>query len=175
MRKFDYKFPFKFGVALLQLGGSALFIIVLLIALFMISQINNVEYDEGNDFILNDPRFTLVCLSLWVLLVGCFVCIILINSFTTILLEESGITITAFLFAKIFIPWSDIVRIEVGRVRFGNDLVQARRNTPFHIFYGWLYSRTLHPSFIIGKNINDHDVLIKAVSENINNTDIIKH
>jgi hypothetical protein len=55
--------------------------------------------------------------------------------------------------------------VRLGQVRFGHDLVRAKRITPFHITYGWLYSRSLCPSFIIRKNIEDHDILISRLAK----------
>jgi len=95
------------------------------------------------------------------------VCSTLINYLPTVWVHEKGLIISAYLFLKIHIPWPSIVDIEAGKRPRGYILVRARRITPFHRIYGWLYSRTFYPSFLIGKGINDRDNLIREIKRRI--------
>ena len=116
--------------------------------------------------LLDDPRFTLVCIGFWTLIIGWTTSFGLINAFPTIWLGETGVTITAFLFFKIHLPWSEIIDINIGGVRFGHDLVLAHRITIFHRIYGLLYSHTYYPGFIIRKDIIDRDKLLSEIIQN---------
>jgi len=106
-----------------------------------------------------------VLLAVWTLMIGWFVGLTLINIFPTIWVGDEGLTISAFLFKRVTVPWADIVDIGAGRVRFGGTLIRARRITPFHRVYGWFYSRSWYPSFVIGRDIQHRDELLREIRQ----------
>jgi hypothetical protein len=103
------------------------------------------------------------CFALWFLVVGWVVGLIMISAYPTVWVGDEHLVISAFLFFRVCLPWSEIIDVGAGRVRFGHSLVRARRITPFHRIYGWMYSRTLYPSFIIGREIQDRDELLGEI------------
>lgn len=94
----------------------------------------------------------------------------MINTFPTVWIGDQGLAISAFLFRRVDVPWFDVIDVGAGRVLFGHTLVRARRITPFHRVYGWLYSRTSYPSFLIGRNIENHDELLREIGKRIQAT-----
>jgi hypothetical protein len=105
----------------------------------------------------------MVCLVFYIAFLGWTIGLTFINFLPTIWIREEGLIISAFLVFRILIPWSDIIRIRIRRFLSGNVLVSARKIIPFHRIYGWLYSRTVDPSFLIGIGINDRDTLIREI------------
>jgi hypothetical protein len=114
----------------------------------------------------DDPRITLLCFMTVFLVITGTLCSTLINQLPTIWTSEVGLLISAYLFFRIRIPWSSIIDIGTGKPPRGYLLVRTRRITPFHRIYGWLYSRTFYPSFLIG-SITDRDNLIGEIKRRI--------
>lgn len=166
MQKFSYSPTVNLGILTQQIIGVLGLLISTGIAILLFWGTGSVEASSAPNFI-NDPRATLICVGLWSLVIGWITSLGLINAYPTIWLDESGISISAFLFFKIHIPWTDVVDINIGRVRFGHDLVRARRITFFHRIYGWLYTHTIYPSFIIRKDIKDRESLIREIQQRI--------
>jgi hypothetical protein len=166
MKKFSYNPSVRLGILIQQLIGVLGLLISTGIAILLFWGTENVEA-PSNLNIINDPRSTLVCFGIWSLVIGWVTSLGLINAYPTIWLDESGISISAFLFFKIHIRWTDVVDINIGRVRFGHDLVRVRRITIFHRIYGWLYTNTIYPSFIIRKDIEERENLIREVQQKI--------
>lgn len=169
MDKYTYTPLFKIGILYMQLGGIFAILFSTSIALFLFFLIFAVSTNTTSQPTnwLNDPRVTLICFGVWFLLIGWPVGFALINAYPNIWLAEDGLSISVFLFFKIFIPWSKIIDVRIGQVRFGHDLVRTTRITPFHIIFGWIYSRSLYPSFIIRRNIEDHDLLISNLAKRV--------
>jgi hypothetical protein len=166
MKKFSYNPTVSLGILVQQMIGVLGLLISNVIAILFFWGTGNVEPSSNLNFI-NDPRSTLVCVGFWSLVIGWTTSLGLINAYPTIWLDESGITISAFLFFKIRIHWTDVVDINIGGVRFGHDLVRARRITIFHRIYGWLYTHTIYPSFIIRKDIKEREHLIREIQQRI--------
>jgi hypothetical protein len=166
MKKFSYNPSVRLVILIQQLIGVLSLLISTGIAILLFWGTENVG-SPSNLNIINDPRSTLVCVGFWSLVIGWIAGLGLINAYPTIWLDESGISISAFLFFKIHIRWTDVVDINIGRVRFGHDLVRARRITILHRIYGWLYSHTIYPSFIIRKEIKDRENLIREIQQRI--------
>ena len=166
MQKFSYSPPVSLCILIQQIIGIFGLLLSTGISIFLFWGTDRVVASPGLNF-MDDPKFTLVCAGLWSLIIGWITSLGLVNAYPTIWLDDTGIWISAFLLFKIHIPWSEIVDINIGRVRFGHDLVRARRITTFHRIYGWLYSHTFYPSFIIRKDIIDRDNLITEIRQQI--------
>lgn len=64
--------------------------------------------------------------------------------------------------------WEDI--IDVRPIRWslaGDTLVRARRISPVHRLYGWMYSHSLFPSFVIGRDIEQREELLAEIERRI--------
>ena len=166
MQKFSYRPILSLGILFQQIVGVLGLLVSTGMAILSFWLTGSVEASPTPNF-LNDPRSTLVCVGLWALVIGWTTSVGLINCYPTIWLDEMGISISTFLFFKIHIPWSEVINMNIGGVRFGHDLVSVRRITFFHRIYGLLYSRTIYPSFIIRKDITDHDTLIREIRQRI--------
>jgi len=166
MQRFSYSPAVRFGILIQQLSGVLGLFLSAGIAILLFWGTGRVEASSTSG-LLQNPKFTLACVGIWMLIIGLIVSITLINSFPTIWLGEDGIEISAFLFFKIYISWSEVIDLNPGRVRFGHFLVRARRITVFHRIYGWLYSHTLYPSFLIRKDIIDREKLIFEIQRKI--------
>jgi hypothetical protein len=166
MHKYSYGPAARSGILLQQIGGVIGLFVSTGIAILLFWGTGKVEVPSTSS-LLQNPQLTLVCIGIWALIVGWIVSLTLINSFPTIWLGETGMMISAFLFFYIYISWSEIMDINPGSVRFGHCLVRARRITVFHRVYGLLYSHTLYPSFLIGKNIEDREQLFSEIKRGI--------
>lgn len=166
MKKYSYQGFHRIKIAISQfLGVLGLLFFTLFTIFFVARGLSNIPNSANS--ILDDPRLTLLCFMTLFLITTWTVSSTLINFLPVVWLNETGLIISAYLFFKIRIPWSSIVDIEAGNPPRGYILVRARRITPFHRVYGWLYSRTFYPSFLIGKGINDRDSLIKEIKQRI--------
>ncbi len=152
MHEYHYTGLFRLGVGLLQLGGLATILFNTLFAAWLILVVLQVNPSAPD---------TILCLCVWSIVLGWTIGLALMNIFPTVWVDDAGLFISAFLMARIFIPWDELVDVGAGHVPFGNTLVRARRISPFHRVYGWLYSRTLFPSFVISKGIKDYDKLVQ--------------
>lgn len=157
MRRYRYAGVARLGVVWTQMCGVVAITLsfVVAVAILVLTFFPDVPPDVS---ILG-----MICIALWMLILGLLVGFALMNGYPTIWLGEEGLMISAFLFARIPISWTDIVDVGAGRVPFGHVLVRAQRITPLHIIYGWLYSRSLYPSFIIRRDIENKDELINEI------------
>ena len=103
------------------------------------------------------------CFALWFLMVGWLVGLGLMNVYPTIWVGDEYLVISMFVFYRC---GCGMDRDHTGGrpCPFGHTLVRARHITPVHRLYGWLYSRTLHPSFIVGRWIQDRDELLREIT-----------
>lgn len=158
MREFTYKGTARLNVVFLQIGGIVSILFAILCAAWLIVmaiQVGPSSYEGVG------------CIGGWVLIIGWMIGLTQINSAPSVWTEDHGLVISAFLFGRVRIPWTEIVDVGTGRVPFGHVLVRARRITPFHRVYGWLYSRTLLPSFLIRRDIQDRDALLCEIRERL--------
>lgn len=167
MTRYSYQGISRIKVFFSKLSGLLGITFSTIVAIFTFVGIRFVPTANGSVTILNSPKVTLICFALWWLIFGWSVSLVLINLLPTLWVNENGLFISAYLFLKIQIPWSSIIDIGAGNPPFGYILVRTRKITIFHRIYGWLYSRTLHPSFLIGKGIKDRDELISEISQRI--------
>jgi hypothetical protein len=160
MRAFTYEGAARLGVILTQVGGTVSIVFWTLVA--------------GSALLLSlqvdPPYWGASCFVIWILGFGWAIGLTLVNVYPTVWIEDQGLVISAFLFQRVMIPWTEIVDVGAGHVPFGSILVRARRITPFHRVYGWLYSRTLLPSFLIGRDIQDRDELLREIKKRIQAT-----
>lgn len=164
MIRYTYPGFHKIKVLYFQAGGTLGFTFSTLAAVFTLAGVWVVPQQSNYTSILDDPRLTMICLTVWILSIGWPVSFTFINYFPTIWIDEDGIQVSAYLFFRIRIPWSAIVDIGAGFPPKGYLLVRARRISPFHRAYGWLYSRTIYPGFLIERQITDWDGLIKEIT-----------
>ncbi len=132
-------------------------------ALLLWSGISAVELENTNANPLYDARFTFLCLGLWSLFFAWLVGASLLNLLPTVWIDEQGLQISAFIFLKIKIPWNYVLDIGQGHPPKGYVLVRTKGITLFHRFYGWLYSFSLYPSFLIGPGIENRERLISEI------------
>jgi hypothetical protein len=103
------------------------------------------------------------CFGIWFLVVGWLVGLTMINAYPTVSVGDEHLVISAFLFARVSIPWVEVLDVGAGHVPFGHTLVRARRITLLHRVYGWMYSRTLYPSFLVGRDITGREELLQEI------------
>jgi hypothetical protein len=167
MNRYSYPGFHKIKVIFIQVVGVFGFFISTFTAIFGLVGIWIVPRHHNSTFIVNDPRLTLICLAVWFVVVGWSISFTMINYFPTIWVDEDELQISAYLFFRKRIPWSSIVDIGSGFPPKGYVLVRVRRITLFHKAYGWLYSRSFYPSFLIERHITDRDNLIKEIAKRI--------
>ena len=160
VKEYSYTGPMRFSVILTQIGGLVAIIIGTLMAgVFFVGPI---LLQRDASFIMN-----ISCFALGFLVIGWGVGLTLINGYPTVWVEDNHLVISAFFFAKVRVLWTEVIDVGAGRVRFGHTLVRTHRLSPFHRVYGWMYSRTLHPSFVIGRGIQDYDDLLREIKQRI--------
>ena len=169
MEQYSYKGFERLGVILRQLCGFLGIILFTILAGGLIYGMSIVQFKGGEYNFVNDPRVTLLCLSIWILLISWSLGLAFINVEPDICIRDDGIIISAFFIFHIFITWSDIIDVkELNKPLFpGYTLVRARRISIFHRVIGWIYSRSIFPSFLIGKNIDQYESLIQEIKRRI--------
>ena len=167
MKKYSYQGIDRFKIIFSQFTGVVGIVIFTAFACFLLYGIRTVQIYTSNPTLLEDPWVSLACFALICLIIAWILGLIFINYMPTIWVDDKGLEISMFLFFRIQIPWSDIIDVRIRRFPNGSALVSARKITPFHRIYGWLYSHTFYPSFLIGKGINDRDNLIREIRQRI--------
>lgn len=167
MKQYSYQGISRIKVIWCQVTGFFGILFSTGVAIFLLVGIGFLPKATSSASILNNPITTLICLALWFLIIGWSVSMTFINLLPTIWINKDRLYISAYLFLRIEIPWSAIIDIGSGNPPFGYTLVRARKITVFHRFFGWLYSRTLYPSFLIGKGISERDDLILSIKQNL--------
>jgi hypothetical protein len=158
MEKYHYMGIARLGALVSHAVGLAVLVVaIVLSAAIPIYTLRIDTIGNAGDVVL------LSCLSLWALFVLGLVGMGLMNSYPTVWIADDYLEISAFVFARVRIAWSDIIDVGAGKVPWGFVLVRAKRITVFHRWYGWQYSRTLLPSFMIGPQIEAHDELIREI------------
>lgn len=163
MQRYSYQGIEKIKVLISEFAGILGFVFSTSAAIYILFGIYSVPKSSVQTTLLNNPKVTLICFAFWFLIVGWTISIALLNLMPTIWINEYGLYISSNLFFKIKIPWSNIIDIGSGNPPFSYTLVRARKITIYHRIYGWLYSRTLYPSFLIGKSISGRDELITYI------------
>lgn len=167
MQEFSYHGFYRLRVIASKLTGVlAIFIFTGTVVLLMYGM-NKMPTTGPEQNILENPKVTLLCLIIYLLAIAWIFGLFFINFFPTVWISEKGLIISGFLFFRFLVRWDDVVDIGAGQTPAGYFLVRARHITPFHRIYGWLYSRTFHPSFLIGKGISDRDILIGEIKRRI--------
>jgi len=130
------------------------------IFIFLIFGITTIPESEKNINPFLDARMTLICIGLWCLMGGWVIGFIFINYLPNVWASDEGLFISFFIFSKKFIAWRDVIDIGFGNPPNGYLLIRTKKITKFHIIYGWKYSYTLHPSFLIHESlINKRELL----------------
>lgn len=192
--KFDYRGDYRVNRRTIQVIG--VFCILLgtgFLLLFMGKAINSISFHSLKPNLLTDHRIRLILTGLWCYFWFLFLGFTYINMHPTIWTDDRGVTITAFLFFKVFIPWTDIV--DVQEVRYGFDrlrflfrrepqqendmlafgnrnidiLIRTRKITPIHYVIGWNYSFAFKPGFLISSGIDGWETLLTEIQRHLPN------
>jgi hypothetical protein len=126
-----------------------------------------ISNEVPNKNILNDPRVTLICFGVIFISSAWIIGSNFINFLPDIWLSQNGITISIFIFFRKHILWKDVIDIDKGHPPRGYILVRAREITFFHRLFGWSYSKSFWPSFLIGLEIENGDFLIQEIRRNL--------
>jgi hypothetical protein len=157
MKEFTYSTWSELGIVMGQVAGAVSIIVWTLLGGFVIAL----------GIMADPPTWTSGCLALWILIVGWASGLTLMNMCPTVWVGDQGLVISAFIVKRVAIPWDEIIDIRVKRIQFGLVLVRARHITPFHIIYGWLYSWTLRPGFIITAGMQNRDDLVREIRQRL--------
>ena len=163
MRAYSYHGIEKIKMYFLQFIGLLGILFFTAFAFIFWIGIFYVKPENMNANLLDDARLTFLCLGLWCLGVAWVTGSSMINFLPSIWTDDEGVTISAFIFLKLKVNWENIIDVGQGHPPRGYTLVRTRRLTIFHSFYGWLYSYSLYPSFLIGPGINDPQGLIGEI------------
>lgn len=167
IKKYSYQGTGKAKQLLFQLAGViAILIFTLLGSLFLFAAVN-IPTHTGGVNIMDDPRVPPICFGIIFISNAWLFGLMYINLLPTIWTDESGITISVFIFFRKNIPWREIEDIAPIHSPFGYLIVNARRITAFHRLTGWIYSRTFFPSFLIAKEMEESEELIWTIRKNI--------
>jgi hypothetical protein len=114
-------------------------------------------------------NFVPTCMALYLVLVGWVVGLAVFNLYPDVCLDDEGIFIS-FMFGRAKIPWHLVLSVHTRRFPFRRTLVSARRITPLHYVYGWVYLRSLRLSFIVDSSLEHHDELVAEIERRIQAT-----
>lgn len=88
-----------------------------------------------------------------------------LNACPDVWADDDFITISAFLFIRIRIPWQYVVDIRQSQ-RFPHyRIVRTRRISFFHRLIGLIYGTTILPSFLIRPEIDGYNTLLALIVE----------
>jgi hypothetical protein len=172
MQEFTYHGLQRLRVIIGQLTGVLAIMFFTGFAGFLLYAMTEIPTDRTDIGLLEDPKVTLVCLVFYFTILAWVLGLTFINFLPTVWVSNEGLMISAFFIFRILIRWEDIIDVSAGRVPVGYVLVRTRRITPLHRIYGWLYSRSLYPSFIIGRGIEDREKLIREIQGKTKSIDL---
>lgn len=156
--RFTYKGLARAGHAITACGGIAAIVACTLVAAFNLS--TGIQTQSPIDGIVFGVA--------WPLVIGYLVGFGMINHFPTIWISEQGIEISAFLVKRIMVRWEDVIDVRrSGWPPWRYVLVRARRITPMHRVYGWMYSHTFYPAFVIDGGIERRDELLTEIQRHV--------
>jgi hypothetical protein len=107
-----------------------------------------------------------ICLGLWAIIFSWTLCFLFFNLYPDVSTDLEGISIS-YMLRRRKILWDDVMRIETRGALYHRTVVTARKITPFHRLYGWLYGRWFQPSFLISDWLEDRDELVEEIERNI--------
>jgi hypothetical protein len=169
MKKFSYRGFQKGKIIFSQIMGIFAILTFTALSILLFSGVNRIASSDQSINIFNDPRTTLICFAFWFIAISWFIGGLFINILPTIWMTEKGLIISVFILFRVNILWKDLIDFGQGKPPKGFILVRAKKITPFHRLYGWLYSHTFYPSFLIGNEIQERDILLKEMKRVINN------
>ena len=156
MTSYTYQGKGKLRVNFLQLNGLLIigFFTILAIALPVIA-----FFDKDTSVA------TGFCIGLWPLGIGWILGSGMLNVYPSIWITENGLEVSYFRKLRAEVRWEDITEIKLRlRVPSRPTLIKARKITPWHRITGWVYGDTLSPSFIIGRDIENYEELMAAIT-----------
>ena len=157
----EHKYRGFAGIGVVVGKGMGILVIIIFTAFAVFMPIQAAVV-KGLSFALN-----IGCLGLWFMLIGWTVGLGLVNQNPSVWLESDHLGISAFLFGRVKIPWSEVVKVTVKHAPFELVVIQANRITLFHRLYGWLYCRTCKPAFIIRPEIDNYVELVSEITRRV--------
>lgn len=153
MRKFTYEGAAgRCKIVLHKVGGA----IVAIFVTFFTGGLLTMMATKGVLFLCG------VAFLAWTFILGWLIALLSFNLYPTIWVGDKGLAIS-FLHRRIFIPWDEVLDVRTAFPSFLGYLVRAKRITPFHRLYGWLYGQSSFPSFLIGQGIQNEDELLREI------------
>lgn len=112
---------------------------------------------------------SVVWIVAWFLLVGWALGSVMVNLYPTIWTSDDGMWVSVFGFWRKLVPWSEVIEVRQPTnwawVVTKASLVRTQRITPIHRLIGWIYGRTLSPSFLVNRAIEDFEDLIREIED----------
>jgi len=119
----------------------------------------------------HDLRSVLAGLAIWLGPVFlAHVSLLFFNSYPQIGLSNEGIYVTVFFVRQVFIPWSEVDKIQkITLPQSRSRLIVVRRLTPFHKLVGWQWGGIFKPAFVVRATLPGRDRVIRAIRERVEN------
>jgi hypothetical protein len=115
--------------------------------------------------LMGPSRWGISCFSIWAFAIAWLIGSFFINMYPTIWLEEANLVVSVFFFWQAKIKWAEMLSVDLERTSRGDTIVTARKITPIHHLYGWFYLRALTPAFVIRRDIDNHDELVREIKK----------
>lgn len=169
-QKFTYKGISKIRQVGLQAFGVIGTLLFTAIGVGCFAGAIQISNEISKKRILDNPSVTLFCFGVIFIVFAWIIGSNFINFLPNIWISNDGITISSFIFFRNHILWKDIIDIGKGHPPLGYILVRARKITFFHRLFGWSYSQSFWPSFLIGLEIENGSYLLQEIRRNLLNT-----
>ncbi len=102
------------------------------------------------------------CFALFMILIGLILSLALFNLNPEVCIDEEGIYV-GFMLDQVSIPWAQVLEVRTRGLFPRRTIVVARRITPLHYIYGWIFGHTLRPCFVISNTLEHQKELIVAI------------
>jgi hypothetical protein len=167
MKEYTYSGENQRDSKLWQLAGFLAFIGISPVFLVTSISIFLVPLSSYPETSWNSVRLSLFFWTFLSFLLGFSIGSFFINYYPTIWTDNDAIYISYFVLLRIKIPWNEILDIKLVSSNPRTLLVRTRRITPWHIYYGFYYSQSCKPSFLIKGSIDNFDELTQVIKSNI--------
>lgn len=161
MKEYTYAGPARLRVLTIQLVGAAGIILSTIMAIVIL--LGSLWRISANGADVSG----MICIAGSALIIGWIGGFVAMNLYPTIWAGDEGLVLSYFVFWRVRVPWDEIVDMKPIPFRSRDVLVRARRVTPFHRLFGLRYWLSLMPSFVIARDIEDRDELIREITKRI--------